>query len=148
MTAVPPRASVSSILRVDLVVAEHIALATARLLVEGAEPAARDAVVGVVDVAVDDEGDLVAGVGRRRTASARAPSSSRSPPCSERPAGLVVAEARRRGGPAGEKAGSSGVAGAASRRPAVDAAGLGRRARRAAKRTRCIAGRRVLAAVR
>ncbi len=46
----------------DLVAAEQVAFAAARLLVEGAEAAARDAVVGVVDVAVDDEGDVVCGV--------------------------------------------------------------------------------------
>ena len=42
----------------DLVAAEQVALAAARRLVEGAEAAAREAVVGVIDVAVDDEGDV------------------------------------------------------------------------------------------
>ena len=49
-------------LAVDVRLGEQVALPAPRLLVEGAEAAAGEAVVGVVDVAVDDEGDLVAGV--------------------------------------------------------------------------------------
>ena len=62
MMAVPPSASVSSILRWMSSCGEQVALPAPRLLVEGAEAAAGEAVVRVVDVAVDDEGDLVAGV--------------------------------------------------------------------------------------
>ncbi len=45
-------------LAMDLALGQQVALPAARSLVEGAELAGRDAVVGVVDVAVDNEGDL------------------------------------------------------------------------------------------
>ena len=44
----------------DLLVAEQITLGRAQRPVEGAEIAAGGAEVGVIDVAVDDEGDIVA----------------------------------------------------------------------------------------
>jgi len=49
-------------LAMDLCRREQVTLTAPRALVEGAEAAARDAVVGVVDIAVDDEGDLAPGV--------------------------------------------------------------------------------------
>src|SRR5665647_1263161 len=44
-------------LAVDVVLGQEVALAAPRLLVEGAEAATREAVISVVDVAVDDERD-------------------------------------------------------------------------------------------
>ena len=49
-------------LAVDVLLGQEVALPAPRLLVEGAEAAPRETVVGVVDVAVDDERDLGAGV--------------------------------------------------------------------------------------
>jgi len=78
----------------DVVRGEEIALAAARPLVEGAEATTGEAVVGVVDVAVDDEGDLVAGVeaatdgvGARADAEKVAASSSASASASVRRSG-------------------------------------------------------------
>ncbi len=61
MMAVPPKVDGLLDLLVDFPLGEDIGVGGARLAVEGAEPAARDADVGVVDVAVDDVGGPVAG---------------------------------------------------------------------------------------
>ena len=80
-------------LAVDLVEAEDVAVGVPDLAVERAEVAARDADVGVVDVAVDDVGDdavgMLAARGPRRP-SVRATASA--------PGGRGAAPRRRRGG--------------------------------------------------
>src|SRR5665647_2953567 len=79
-------------LTVDVLLGEQIALAAPRLLVEGAEAAAREAVVGVVDVAIDDERDLVAGV-EAATDGVGARADAQQVAAFEQGEGLGVAEA-------------------------------------------------------
>src|SRR5665647_92948 len=79
-------------LTVDVLLGEQIALAAPRLLVEGAEAAAREAVVGVVDVAIDDERDLVARV-EAATDGVGARADAQQVAAFEQGEGLGVAEA-------------------------------------------------------
>ena len=102
-------------LRVELVGRQHVGVGVVGVAVEGAEAAARDADVGVVDVAVDDEGDLALGVraGRAsRVAAAARSSMSASPQEHERLVGgeaQVAARPRRSAMAAAASRGRRGV---------------------------------------